>query len=182
MTVATDASYTTRWHLTPISTRTQTHHPSATRLGPVCLVAVVRAPGSARFTTVTAASNPQGTRVLFRTHSKVVVAELASFRVTMVHHDPGTELTVVGELDVGTSGQLADHLRQAIDADDGDVAIDLAGITFIDSTGLKILVGGHTQLVTTGRRLVLRHPSTPVVRLFTVAGLADYFTIETTPA
>ena len=45
---------------------------------------------------------------------------------------------VVGEIDAATAPQLAQGLRQAAEAGEA-VALDLAGVSFIDSSGLRVV-------------------------------------------
>jgi anti-anti-sigma factor len=45
-----------------------------------------------------------------------------------------------GDLDIASAKALEDELRWAIDSDASAVVLDLAGLTFIDSTGLRALL------------------------------------------
>jgi anti-sigma B factor antagonist len=48
----------------------------------------------------------------------------------------GTRLTLRGELDLGTAPRLEQALAEA----SGDVLLDLRGLTFMDSTGVRVLL------------------------------------------
>lgn len=48
----------------------------------------------------------------------------------------GTRLTLRGELDLGTAAQLEQALAEAR----GDVLLDLRRLTFMDSTGVRVLL------------------------------------------
>jgi anti-sigma B factor antagonist len=90
-----------------------------------------------------------------------------------VLNDGAGVLRVVGELDIATAGRLAAHLEQ-----DGVSVIDLADVTFIDSSGLLVLV----RAVVSRQRsdgLVLRAPTEATMRLLAMAGLTDLLPIET---
>src|SRR6476646_8977640 len=55
--------------------------------------------------------------------------------------DPG--VVASGELDVATVPELKDALTDLIDRNPGtSVWVDMAGVSFIDSSGLGVLVGG----------------------------------------
>ncbi len=56
------------------------------------------------------------------------------------HLPDATLVTVVGELDATTSGQLDDFLRQARRMPGEHLVLDLSALTFIDSTGLSVLI------------------------------------------
>jgi anti-anti-sigma factor len=81
---------------------------------------------------------------------------------------------VGGELDVHTCGTLEEAVQQAI-TDGGDVIVDLADVTFVDSSGLRTLIGLHRSAEERGGRLVLREPSRPLLRLLDLTGLQDTF-------
>ncbi|HEX4751501.1 MAG TPA: STAS domain-containing protein [Solirubrobacterales bacterium] len=79
------------------------------------------------------------------------------------------EIEVDGELDLSVAGQL----QEAIDrAESGPTLIDLARCTFIDSTGIAVVLRAN-QLYdgNGGGRVVLHSPSDQVLRVFTVTGL-----------
>jgi anti-sigma B factor antagonist len=54
----------------------------------------------------------------------------------------GEKLTVSveGELDLGTIPALAQHIDARTDSDDGALTLDLGGVTFMDSSGLRMLI------------------------------------------
>jgi anti-sigma B factor antagonist len=81
---------------------------------------------------------------------------------------------VSGEIDAHTAPLLAEVIANA-DAD--ELVLDLDGIEFIDSSGLRVLIETHRTRAAAGRSLVLRRPSAVVTQLFRIAGLDDYFTV-----
>jgi anti-anti-sigma factor len=83
---------------------------------------------------------------------------------------------VIGEIDAHTADVLRAQLLP--DADGDDVRIDLSAVTFIDSSGLRVLLEAHRTLQQAGRRLVLVAPSRHVVRLFEVTGLTGALDVE----
>ena len=82
-----------------------------------------------------------------------------------------------GEIDAHTAPALADWLEPLPGAGT-DVSIDLAGVGFIDSRGLGVLIDAHHRALDAGRRLVLARPSPAVVRLVEISGLADHLTLS----
>jgi anti-sigma B factor antagonist len=56
------------------------------------------------------------------------------------------------------------------------VEIDLSGIKFMDSTGLRELIKLEAGLAGSSRTLRLRSPGAPVMRLFEITGLTERFT------
>lgn len=72
-----------------------------------------------------------------------------------------------GEVDVATVEALRDAMAPATE-DPGVrlVVVDLVEVTFIDSSGLMILLNGLRRLVRRGARLVLACSNPTVLRLF----------------
>lgn len=71
---------------------------------------------------------------------------------------PGRECTVVqvaGDLDMATSPQLRDGLQRILAAGTRNVVIDMAGVGFMDSSGLGALVVMFTAFRDGGGRLCL---------------------------
>jgi anti-anti-sigma factor len=91
-------------------------------------------------------------------------------------------LHVRGELDVATSWQLRTRLLAALgERDYSTVAIDMAGITFMDSSGLGLLLGLGEELRRRDVTLEVRAPSPSVRRVLALAGLEDRaFVVEDT--
>ncbi len=67
---------------------------------------------------------------------------------------------------------MADQLQRAIDeAAPGSTLIDLRHCTFIDSTGIAVILRAHRKREEEGGRVVVHSLSSPVLRVFTVTGL-----------
>lgn len=90
-------------------------------------------------------------------------------------------LTVVspnGEVDVATAPALREHLDQVIDRDGGPVVVDLTSVTFIDSTGLGVLISARKRCADADRdlRIVVSEPR--IKKVFEITGLTDHFTMH----
>jgi stage II sporulation protein AA (anti-sigma F factor antagonist) len=80
-------------------------------------------------------------------------------------------LVVEGEVDFGTSSEL----RETLKALEGRVVVDLRETTFMDSSGLQVLL---TSTADPNRRLHVACPPTGLVRdLLTVAGVGDWLKV-----
>jgi len=91
----------------------------------------------------------------------------------LVIHEAGDgELRLVGDLDMHT----APTLRRRFENDGDVIALDMQDVTFIDSTGLSVLIAAN-RTRTTGP-LTLRSPGTAVIRVLEIVGMADMFRIE----
>ena len=98
----------------------------------------------------------------------------APFDVRRVDHPLGVVLTLGGELDLATVPLLQEQLDRA-GRGRGAVVIDLSGLRFIDSSGLRMMVRAERQLRASGGRLVLVRGPRAVRRVFELAGLDRYF-------
>jgi anti-sigma B factor antagonist len=89
-------------------------------------------------------------------------------------------VTVVGEVDLGTADQLVDYAAAGLQRSGPNVVMDLGGVTFMDSAGLKALLACHHRAQLLGGALGLAGPTRPVARLFTVMGLDQTLVIRGT--
>lgn len=85
----------------------------------------------------------------------------------------GLRVRVAGELDMATVQEFEDQLRQAVDSG-GVVVIDLADLTFMDSTGLACIITAVERARGTGSVLKLLTPLPPQpLRLLELTGVID---------
>jgi anti-anti-sigma factor len=78
---------------------------------------------------------------------------------------------LVGEIDAGSATTLQRRLDEAGELTTGAVVLDMSGVTFIDSTGLSVVIRAHQGMGEDGRSLLLRHISAPVRRLLEITGV-----------
>ena len=78
---------------------------------------------------------------------------------------------VSGEIDLSARSLFQKRLDDMFEANDDDVVVDLADVSFIDSTGLFVLLQARERLETAGRKLMIARPSRPVTRVLELAGL-----------
>lgn len=60
----------------------------------------------------------------------------------------------------------------------GNIIVECAGVTFIDSAGLVVLIEAHERLACDGRKLILSNPSKQLHRLLEVTDLASLFVAD----
>jgi anti-sigma B factor antagonist len=94
-----------------------------------------------------------------------------ALRLFITNTGSRSRLEVGGDLDVATTGAFADHLALLVEAGTGDVAVDMALVSFCDAATLRVLVAVDEQLGARGRNLRVVNASRPVVRLLQLAGL-----------
>jgi len=94
------------------------------------------------------------------------------FRVTAQPVEDAILVSATGEIDMSTVDVLESELTMA--REEGSTALlDLSGVTFIDSTGLHLLLeASHSSAVSDWGFFIVR-PSEAVQRLIEVSGTAD---------
>jgi anti-sigma B factor antagonist len=94
------------------------------------------------------------------------------FSISVAEVDGRAQLILRGELDLATAPELEQLLIERIDASE-DVVVDLRGLEFMDSSGIRVLVAAHTRAGRTGTRvLIVRpEPDSAVAKIVEVAGL-----------
>ena len=105
----------------------------------------------------------------------MVVPEL---RVTVefgAESQGGPTVTVAGEVDIQTSPILEEQLVSVLDQGLSSVVVDLGQVTFLDSTGLSVLLAGLKRCQTAGGNLRVVSPQPNVRRVFAVTGLSEAF-------
>jgi anti-anti-sigma factor len=92
--------------------------------------------------------------------------------ITADHDGSTVVLHLQGELDLATADQLRRRIRTVLaEHDPHRLLLDLADLTFADSSGLAVLVWAHKQLASRDRQLRLRHPPRQISRLLYITGL-----------
>jgi anti-sigma B factor antagonist len=91
--------------------------------------------------------------------------------------DDGTTVRLSGELDISTAGVLERVLAE-LQRPDGParIVMDLRGLRFMDSTGLRLLVTADLRLRGEGRELALVPGPESVHRVFRLALLEERLT------
>lgn len=98
--------------------------------------------------------------------------------VRFSRHDQTVVLHLAGDLDVETAPVLR-HALAGIIEDQGNLAVrlDLGEMTFIDSTGLSVLLGTLRQLGEKGGHLTLANLRPSTRRVFEIVGFSTIFDI-----
>src|SRR5687768_10013962 len=89
-----------------------------------------------------------------------------------------TRVDVGGDVDTYTSPELVRVLEDVIRSGVAEVVVDVAEVTFIDSSGLAALIGGAKQARSHGATLRVARPNPHVRRLFEIAGLNQILGVD----
>ncbi len=82
-------------------------------------------------------------------------------------------ISLTGEMDIANVGSVEQELLRAEATDAAAIVLDLSGLTFIDSTGIRMLLMADGRSRANGIRLVLRRPHASVLRVLRLTGLED---------
>jgi anti-anti-sigma factor len=94
-----------------------------------------------------------------------------------VDSDTGGAIVVHGDIDVAGGPILEAAILER--ESDGPVVIDLGDVFFIDSSGLRSLLGASRRARDRGATVVLRDVGSEVLRLLQISGTTEHFSIET---
>ncbi|CAN5647360.1 hypothetical protein BH10ACT1_BH10ACT1_07450 [soil metagenome] len=96
-----------------------------------------------------------------------------------VEAGPTATITLVGELDPATAPQLEAAVEELLtDPAVKRIVLDLAGLTFLDSSGLRVFVTARQSLTERSGELALRGPSANTQRLLDITGLGEIISVE----
>lgn len=83
-------------------------------------------------------------------------------------------VTLTGEVDLASAAALRSVLVEASSGPVEKLVVDMAGVTFIDSMGLSILIQAKHHLEAAGGGLTIVNPSERIRYVLEIAGVGDY--------
>jgi anti-anti-sigma factor len=87
--------------------------------------------------------------------------------------DGAVIVTLRGELDLASVGALEERLSTVELEAPARIVLDIVGLTFIDSSGLRVLLLANGRARESGRELVLTPSTDAVQRVFEMTGAHD---------
>ena len=99
-----------------------------------------------------------------------------SSRIAIDADVAAAQLTIVGVVDSHPAPLLSSAIEST--RTDENLCLDLSGVEFIDSSGLRIIVNAHRAREAAGYRLELTRASEAVTRLLDITGLTDHLNIR----
>ena len=86
-----------------------------------------------------------------------------------------------GELDLDSVHRVEAALDGLHEEGCGDIVLDLRGLTFMDSTGLRLVIRWHTAARDGGFRFSIIPGQDVVQRVFRLTGMEDHLTLVEPP-
>jgi anti-anti-sigma factor len=99
-------------------------------------------------------------------------------RLEVTESRRSARMALYGEFDIASADDAARALGELLDRGLDAVVVDLNGLDFMDSTGVKFLVDGRDKARALGVKLSLLHGAGPVGRVLTVSGVTALFEDE----
>ncbi|NLY79733.1 MAG: STAS domain-containing protein [Lysinibacillus sp.] len=87
---------------------------------------------------------------------------------------------IEGEIDTFTAPALREELEAITIKEKATVELDLSKVTFMDSTGLGVIIAFYKKVLRENANLKLVHLSARLTRLFEITGLSELMDIEST--
>ena len=96
--------------------------------------------------------------------------------------ESATTVTVAvrGEIDMDNGRHVEHTLAVALEAARRELVIDMSGVTFLGSVGIRVLVECHAAADATGKHLVLAGVGTWEQKVLDMAGLVGFLDIRAT--
>jgi anti-sigma B factor antagonist len=103
---------------------------------------------------------------------------LGGLSVSSVLEEGVAEIRLEGELDLGTAPELELRLAEIERQRPQRLIVDLSALSFLDSTGLRLLLQADARAGARGAELVLRPGADSVQRVFDVTGALQALNFE----
>jgi anti-anti-sigma factor len=101
-----------------------------------------------------------------------------SLDVAIAQVDGAVKVSLQGELDLASARKVEEHFASIDAQSPSRMVVDLGGLTFIDSSGLRVLLLADARARERGYELVLLPGGEPVQRVFEVTGALDVLRFE----
>ena len=101
----------------------------------------------------------------------------AQFEMTRTHQPGVSVLQARGEIDVASAPEFHASRAQLIGEGPEILIVDMSEVSFIDSTGLGVLVSAEKESRGAGHELRLVVTQPPITRLLALTGLDEVFTV-----
>jgi len=95
--------------------------------------------------------------------------------IDVSHEGAVGRVRLTGELDLDGVDAVTKTVTTLIEAGATSVVIDMAAVTFLDSSGLRALLSGHQALNVAGGSLTLEQVSPAVQRVLDITGTSTLF-------
>lgn len=97
--------------------------------------------------------------------------------ITTTSKDNATLLSLNGRIDTATAPELEQAINKVIDGGQRKVLLDFAGVSYISSGGLRVLLATAKKLKNPGDKFGICALSPEVLKILKLAGFTSIFSI-----
>ena len=97
-----------------------------------------------------------------------------NFRMNVVAVADGVCVKLEGELDIAGAPELRDSLARLSEEPGCSILVDLADLTYLDSTGISVLVVAAKRVRSEGGSFTVANASGSVRRILEITGLVEF--------
>jgi anti-anti-sigma factor len=101
------------------------------------------------------------------------LVELGQLSISSQRDGDAHVIGLSGELDLATAANVEQELRRVEATDASSIVVDLSGLTFMDSTGVRLVWQAQARSRADANRLTLLRGPRTVQRVFAITGIAD---------
>lgn len=105
----------------------------------------------------------------------------SALRIEVSEFRGAARFALAGEFDIACADRAARALRDLLERGPQTVEIDLRGLAFMDSTGVKFLVDARDAAREAGARLAVLSGGGAVERILAVSGVMTLFAADARP-
>jgi anti-sigma B factor antagonist len=95
------------------------------------------------------------------------------FEIDFVRDGESATVTLSGELDIATVPRVEEAIEATLTAEVQTLTIDLGGLGFVDSSGLRLFIVLDQRAAEQGWELRLLRPGAQVLSVFQVSGVEE---------
>ena len=96
--------------------------------------------------------------------------------VEIVHAGAADVVHVIGSIDAKTAPEIGTAFQPVLDGS-RNVIVDLAGVDYVSSAGLRLLLVAYRKVNAESRRLVLAAVKTDILQVMSHTGFLPFFTV-----
>lgn len=85
---------------------------------------------------------------------------------------------LIGDVDIQTSSRLKEELNQLLDQKEADLNIDCSNLSYIDSTGLGVLIGVLKRVKKNENEIMISNAQQSIMKLLKITGLDKIFVMK----
>lgn len=99
--------------------------------------------------------------------------ELGELKMRSAREGETHTICLFGELDLATAADVEQELERVEATDATAIVLDLSGLTFMDSTGVRLVVNAHTRSRAEHHSLTLLRGQAAVQRVMELSGVDE---------